>query len=118
MHVLTNTPNVLDPGEPSPEDMARARAFIAKAESRFRFARSVPEAPHWYLVRSRLEPDLRNEFDWFRALIHELGYTGTFWDATWTYLDMPDGFKYWTSREWYGESEGAGGMLNRAKLYG
>jgi hypothetical protein len=111
-----STPNVSDPAEPGPQDMVRAQAFIARVEPGFRFARSVPEAPHWYLVRSRLDPDLQAEFDWFRGLIREHGYPGTFWNVTWTYLNMPDGFKYWTSREWFGEGDGVGGMLNRARL--
>ena len=100
---------------PHGDELARARAFIAAVEPRFRFARSVPEAPHWYLVRARLDPDLQEEFDWFADLIERVGYKGWFWHQEWTYVDV-DGWKFWTSKEWYGEPGGR--MLNRAHIHG
>ena len=105
-----------NPSQLDGDDLARAKRFIAQVEARFTFARAVAEAPHWYLVRARLGPDLQAEFDWFADLIRQHGYSGEFWNATWRYLDMPDAFKYWTSREWYGEGDGVRGMLNRARL--
>jgi hypothetical protein len=99
------------------EEDARVRAFIAQVDSRFTFAKSVPEAPHWYLVRAWLSPGLQAEFDAFADLIEKVGYKGEFWNARWLYVDL-GAFKYWTSREWHGQGDGLRGMLNRARLDG
>ena len=101
----------------TPEQEARARRFLAQVDRRFTFARSVPDHPHWYLVRSWLDPALQVEFDAFADLIDEVGYKGEFWNTRWRYCDV-DEFKYWTSREWHGEGLGLRGMLNRARLDG
>ena len=88
------------------------RVFIARVGARFTYAKSVPEHPHEYLVRSWLSPELQADFDHFREMIRKHGYRGTFWDQTWTYLDV-DGWKYWESKSWFGDGDK---MLNRAWL--
>ena len=94
------------------EQEARIKAFIARVDARFTYAKTVPEHPHEYLARSWLSPELKAEFDRFRELICKHGYPGTFWNQTWTYLDV-DGWKYWESTSWFGDG---GKMLNRARL--
>jgi hypothetical protein len=94
------------------QQQARIRAFIARVDARFTYAKTVPEHPHEYLARSWLDPELQADFDTFRELIREHGYRGTFWNQTWTYLDV-DGWKYWESKSWF---EDGGRMLNRARL--
>jgi hypothetical protein len=59
-----------------------------------------------------LSPELQVDFDMFRELISKHGYQGTFWNQTWTYLEL-DGWKYWESKSWFGDG---GKMLNRARL--
>ena len=97
------------------DDEARARAFISEVEHLFTYAKSVPEAPHEYLIRARLSAEQQVEFDWLVALIERIGYRGPFWGSTWRYVDIGE-FKFWTSREWHGDGPGVNGMLNRARI--
>jgi hypothetical protein len=91
------------------EDLARARAFVEKVP--FRVAVTVPQFPHSYALRSWLDPGLQSELDWFVGLITAYGYTGRFWNRTWTYLDVGE-FKYWESIT----IDGTGRIINRARL--
>lgn len=50
-------------------DLDDARAFVAQVSVSFTYAKSVPPAPHEYLVRAKLEPELQPGFDAFVALI-------------------------------------------------
>ncbi len=93
------------------EDLTCARAFVARVEARFRYAKTVPQHPHEYLVRSWLAPELQADFDRFCQLIARHGYAGVFWHQTWVYLDV-DGWRYWESKSWFGEG---GKILNRAR---
>ena len=70
------------------EDLTRARAFTSQVDTRFTYAKTVPEHPHEYLVRSWLAPELRAEFDRLCQLIAEHGYSGVFCHQTWVYLDV------------------------------
>jgi hypothetical protein len=78
------------------EQEARARSFVENVP--WRFARTVPEHPHWYALRDWLSSEQQTTFDWLADLITRHGYTGRFWGRDWTYLDLADGFKYWESR--------------------
>ncbi len=50
------------------------------------------------------------------ALIESSGYTGRFWQQTWTYLDLGE-WAYWPSQSWYGPDAGKPNtMLNRRRL--
>lgn len=84
------------------EDLTRARAFIAQVEARFRYANTVPEHPHEYLVRAWLTPELQADFEEFCQLIARHGYRGVYWHQTWVYLDV-DQWRYWESKSWFGE---------------
>ena len=88
-----------------------ARAFIAQVEARFTYAKTLPEHPHEYLVRSWLSPELRADFDRLCSQILKRGYQGAFWHRTWVYLDMGE-WRYWESRSFFGEG---GAILNRAR---
>ena len=85
------------------EQEARIRAFIARVDARLTYA-----------TRSWLLRELQADFDQFRDLIRKHGYPMTFWNQTWTYLDV-DGWMYWESKSWYADG---GKMLNRARLQG
>jgi hypothetical protein len=90
------------------EQQARAQAFVENVP--WRFARTVPEHPHWYALHAWLSPEQQNAFDWFAALIARHGYEGRFWGQSWTYLDLGDGFKYWESKT----LDRTGRIINRA----
>lgn len=102
------------PTEVPSEHLPFARRFIAVC--RFTYAKSVPEAPHEYLVRRLLTPDLQADFDTFAALIGQHGYRGRFQGATFTYLNVvhEDGssWRYWQSSSYFPPDPD--GMLNRA----
>ncbi len=104
------------PDRSSTFDLDAARAFVAQVSVSFTYAKSVPDAPHTYLVRARLEPELQVAFDRFVALIERDGYTGRFGQQTWRYLDL-DGRAYWPSKSWFGPDAGKPAtMLNRRRL--
>ncbi|MDX8405524.1 MAG: hypothetical protein R8K50_05160 [Mariprofundus sp.] len=66
------------------------RRFIS--ESAWIFAKSMPQWPHEYLVRDRVDEDL------FVQLVQHIrthGYQGSFYDRPITYYDE-EGLVYWT----------------------
>ena len=65
--------------------------------SQWRFAKTMPEIPHEYVVRN-WRPDKEPIFEHFVILIRERGYDAKFFNATYRYLDI-DGWKYWTMGE-------------------
>jgi hypothetical protein len=93
------------------EELDFARAFIAQVEAKFTYAKTLPEHPHEYLVRSWLNPEPRADFDRLCNLILKRGYQGAFWHRTWVYLDLGE-WRYWESRSFFGEG---GPILNRAR---
>ena len=95
---------------PSVAELDRARALIAVC--RWTYAKTVPEAPHEYCLRSSLSPAVQAELDWFVALIAELGYPGRFWGRGWVYLDVDDR-RYWESRT----IDRKGLIINRARSH-
>jgi len=69
---------------------AELREFVGT--SRWTFAKTMPEWPHEYIVRDRVDPAL------FEALvrhIREHGFDGRFYDRILTYF-AEDGLLYWT----------------------
>jgi hypothetical protein len=95
--------------EPAVGELERARAFIGIC--RWSYAKTVPEHPHEYCLRTWLSPLQRVEFGWFADLIAHHGYTGRFWGQSWRYLDVGD-HKYWKSRT----INGSGAIVNRARM--
>lgn len=78
--------------------------------SHWRFAKTMPEHPHEYIVRS-WQPDHDAVFMRLVMLIHDQGYDGQFYIATYRYLDI-DGWKYWTMDQILAETT----LINRAKV--
>ena len=70
---------------------ADARPFISRVE--WRYATTVPHAPHWYLVEAKARGP---EFDAFHDLIEAEGRPGEYEGVRYRYLTV-DGFDYWTS---------------------
>lgn len=86
-----------------------ARDFISSHN--WRFAKTMPKWPHWYVVRRYC----RREDEWleFMRLIRNWGYDEKFHSMNIRYLDL-DGFKYWTN----GYIEEHTSIINRAELKG
>jgi hypothetical protein len=75
----------------------------------FRFARTMPDMPHWYVVRTPA-----NEADYvalFRAVQHH-GVNEKFGKRRYRYWRPGDGFKYWTMTTDVKQSR----VINRAKI--
>lgn len=75
------------------------RAFIASAP--WTFAKTMPEWPHEYLVRGRVDPRM---YAALAAHIIAHGFEGRFYRKTYTYF-VEDGYRYWV----------IGNILNRCK---
>jgi hypothetical protein len=84
--------------KPSRDEIARARAYINSMD--WRFARSMPQWPHWYVVR---EWGSAREFDFIARLIKKFGYPDRWGTRRNSYLVIGK-FKYWIDEE----------VLNRA----
>jgi hypothetical protein len=75
----------------------------------FRFAKTMPETPHWYVTRTA-----ENEADYvalFRAVQHH-GVNEKFGKRRYRYWYPGDGFKYWTMTTDLARSH----VINRAKV--
>jgi len=75
------------------------------ADRTWTFAKTVPDQPHWYVVRARLEPEHQ---DGYTALVEEIrthGRKHRFLGRTYRYL-LVDGWDYWT---------GPPGLVNRRR---
>jgi hypothetical protein len=57
------------------------------------FAKTMPQDPHWYVVRSRCDDE--EAFEEFVMHIREHGYLEMFEGREYTYFDIGE-FKYWT----------------------
>jgi hypothetical protein len=66
------------------------RVFVESAE--WTFAKTMPEWPHEYIVRERVDEEL---FVTLVQHIREYGYEGKFYSKTMTYYDEDDRV-YWT----------------------
>ena len=91
-----------DPPESLP---ASLRAFVDTAE--WTFAKTMPEWPHEYIVRDRVDEEL---FERLVAHIRDHGYEGRFYETVITYYDEA-GLVYWTM----GASLGATTIVNRCR---
>ena len=81
--------------------------------SRWRFAKTMPQWPHEYVVRN-WRPEKETVFERFVIIIRNQGYDAPFLDdATYRYLEI-DGWKYWTM----GEAPTETIIINRAKVEG
>jgi len=68
----------------------------------FRFAKTMPNTPHWYVVRS---PQNEAEYAALSKRIAQEGVSETFQGKPYRYWYPGDGFKYWR----------LGQVINRAK---
>jgi len=74
---------------PTKGQIARARAYIDSMD--WRFAGSMPQWPHWYILRER---GSAREFDFVAHLIKEFGYDDKWGARNDAYLIIGR-FKYW-----------------------
>ncbi|HPQ81201.1 MAG TPA: hypothetical protein PLZ86_05700 [bacterium] len=91
-----------------PDDLKRIKAYIDAVE--WRFAKTMPEIPHYYTVLS-WRPDLQDDFFHFVNYIHTHGYMAEFEGKDYKYLNV-DGHKYWTM-DWPLEETT---LINRAEI--
>jgi len=70
--------------------IAKVDAFIAS--QKWTFAKTMPECPHWYIVRA---PDNEKRFSSFVKFIREHGVKEKFGKTNYTYF-YRCGYKYWT----------------------
>jgi len=71
------------------------------------FAKTMPEWPHEYIVRDRVD---KNLFMMLVQHIRSQGYEGKFYEKTFTYYDNA-GMVYWTMGEPIGETT----IINRCR---
>jgi hypothetical protein len=81
------------------------KAFISK--ECWTFAKTMPQWPHWYLVRAKCDDDT---FSKFVSFIYTNGYVRAWHDREFTYLDIDD-YSYWTT----GNPVDQTTIINRAK---
>src|SRR5215211_7630842 len=77
------------PPKPSKSQIARARKYIDSME--WKFAKSMPQWPHWYVLR---EYGSTREFHFVERLIEKFGYADEWGTRTDSYLVIGK-FKYW-----------------------
>jgi hypothetical protein len=73
-----------------PEELNQLRRAVEGLT--FTFAKTMPETPHWYVVRAPVNEAVYVQL--FTA-IHAHGYTGRWRGTSRKYLELGDGFKYW-----------------------
>ena len=83
----------------TPKDLARVREYIAAFD--WKFAKTMPQWPHWYVVR---DWGRKRDFDFFAKFIDKSGYLDQWGQNHWKYL-VVDHFKYWVCDD----------VLNRGK---
>jgi len=78
---------------PDPDDLEFARAFVAANHWTYAvtYAKS---APHEYVVRDKLSPALKSDYDRFARLIVAVGHIENFYRQARPYWVL-DGWKYW-----------------------
>ena len=67
--------------KPTKDEIARARAYIKSMD--WKFAKSMPQWPHWWVLR---EDGSAREFDFVDRLIKEFGYADNWGTRTGYYL--------------------------------
>ena len=83
-----------------------AAALLAKE---WRFAKTMPQHPHWYTLRKDWSDPA--EFEAIVQFIRDHGHKRRWGRATYTYLDI-DGMQYWTM----GEPSRSTILINRAYI--
>ncbi len=66
-------------------------AFVAAHE--WRFAKSMPKNPHFYVVRDKCRSD--DEFVQAVLFVRKVGVPRKFWKKTFIYFDF-EGWSYWS----------------------
>jgi hypothetical protein len=79
--------------KPSKQEIAWARAYINSME--WKFAKSMPQWPHWYVLR---EDGSAREFDFVNRLIKKFGYPDK-WGTRTKYSFVMGRFKYWVDED-------------------
>lgn len=74
----------------TPNDLADMRAFVARHT--WTFAKTMPQIPHWYVVRNRCRDPY---FSTFVTIARTCGYEKSFGKSTYVYIDLDD-HTYWT----------------------
>lgn len=69
------------------------------------FAKTMPEIPHYYIVRDNLSEDNKKLFDEFSEFIKKNGYIKKFFSKEYSYFNIGN-YKYWV----------IGNILNRDNL--
>jgi hypothetical protein len=89
--------------------MDELRSFVR--ESKWTFAKSMPQTPHEYTLRR----DAKDEALFERVVIHirQVGYQQKWGNSTYTYLDI-DGWQYWTMGSPLDQTI----LINRAAILG
>ena len=98
---ISRNPNA--PLAPFPEELRRFAA-----EERWTYAKTMPEWPHEYLVRQRVDEDL---FVRMVAHIRAHGYEGRFYQMKITYFEEA-GLVYWTMGAPIAETD----IINRCRI--
>ncbi len=78
--------------KPVQQYLEYTEGFVSKLE--WRFAKTMPEIPHEYIVRDNLSNKDKTLFDRLATHIKEQGYIGKFALKTYWYIDIGD-YKYW-----------------------
>lgn len=69
------------------------------------FAKTMPELPHYYIIKDSLSENDKELFDKFEVFIRNNGYTAKFYSKEYTYFNIGN-YKYWVMEN----------ILNRAEL--
>ena len=83
------------------------REWVAAGE--WKFAKTMPEIPHWYTLREERQDDER--FSLAVKFVYDNGRLGHWYGRARRYYDL-DGFTYWAMNEPPGETV----LMNRAEL--
>ena len=83
------------------------KAFVNSHE--FRFAKSMPDIPHAYIVRAKVNQD--ELFTKAVQYVIDNGYDKKFYSKTYRYFDF-EGYQYWSM----GWPSNETTILNRAKI--
>lgn len=83
--------------------MKKIKKFIMR--NKWTFAKTMPEIPHYYVVRDNLSDKDKKIFDEFSEFIKKRGHTAKFYSKEYTCLNI-NNYKYWVIEN----------ILNREKI--
>jgi hypothetical protein len=81
-------------------------------EHNWKFAKSMPNTPHWYIVREECNDA---DFVKFVEYIKDNGYPKKFFRSTFTYLDIGN-YSYWSMRDPIEIAPNMPRIINRALI--